>query len=539
MVDSLSSIWGSTPRGIVRAMRKSLMHVVLSLLASLGLLACAGSTIPAPSTVPAPDIAPAIETAEQTAPEPKVETRWYRVDIGGQRAGWMMQRETIGVRTVTTESDMQLDLRRGAAEIHLEMADRFVEALDGTPISAWSRQLLGPEPVETSYEFTPSTVIVTTRHGDRESRERQELPGETGWLTPRQSQRALEMALAAGQTDFLLSTVEPQLGMTPTDEHWVLQAPALEVSERPVDPTGQPVDVSRWHLSHSITPQVVTVVDLDAQGHVVRSSTPMMGLPMDLTWVSEAEAKADLEAPEILVQSFILLDEPILRPRHTRRAVYELWVDDGELGELPSGGLQTVEQSGNRARVEVDLGRATPVDPDVDPATYLRASTHIDHEDPKIHDLVELALADAGDDIAGRAETLRTYVHNYLDARDLGSVMATATEAAVSRSGDCTEHSVLLAALLRADGIPARVVSGLVYVDQFVGQRQLFGYHMWTQALIDDHWVDLDASMPTPFDATHIAFAATAFNDDKAAFLDLSRLAPLIGRAKLRVLEVE
>ena len=39
--------------------------------------------------------------------------------------------------------------------------------------------------------------------------------------------------------------------------------------------------------------------------------------------------------------------------------------------------------------------------------------------------------------------------------------------------------------MLRADGIPARVASGLVYADGFLGSRDIFGWHMWTQALID------------------------------------------------------
>ena len=33
-------------------------------------------------------------------------------------------------------------------------------------------------------------------------------------------------------------------------------------------------------------------------------------------------------------------------------------------------------------------------------------------------------------------------------------------------SGDCTEHAVLLAAVVKARGLPARVCHGLVYVEQ-------------------------------------------------------------------------
>ena len=62
---------------------------------------------------------------------------------------------------------------------------------------------------------------------------------------------------------------------------------------------------------------------------------------------------------------------------------------------------------------------------------------------------------------------------------------------AESREGDCTEHAVLLAALARACGIPARVAIGLVYVDQAGG----FGYHMWTEMYLSGHWIPLDATL--------------------------------------------
>ena len=44
---------------------------------------------------------------------------------------------------------------------------------------------------------------------------------------------------------------------------------------------------------------------------------------------------------------------------------------------------------------------------------------------------------------------------------------------------------VLLAAMLRAAEIPSRVAVGVIYVERFAGERDVFGYHMWTQALID------------------------------------------------------
>jgi len=56
--------------------------------------------------------------------------------------------------------------------------------------------------------------------------------------------------------------------------------------------------------------------------------------------------------------------------------------------------------------------------------------------------------------------------------------------------GDCGEHAVLLGALLRAAGIPARVVLGLVYV----GPKKAYMYHAWVMALAGD-WVFADAAL--------------------------------------------
>jgi len=38
----------------------------------------------------------------------------------------------------------------------------------------------------------------------------------------------------------------------------------------------------------------------------------------------------------------------------------------------------------------------------------------------------------------------------------------------------------------RALGIPSRVVTGLVYADEFEDQKDVLVYHMWTQFYIDE-----------------------------------------------------
>jgi len=67
---------------------------------------------------------------------------------------------------------------------------------------------------------------------------------------------------------------------------------------------------------------------------------------------------------------------------------------------------------------------------------------------------------------------------------------------------------VLAAAMCRAVGIPAQVVTGLAYVDQWRTVENGFGGHAWVQVYIGDKWIGLDAAFRGGYDAGHIALAA-------------------------------
>jgi transglutaminase-like putative cysteine protease len=82
------------------------------------------------------------------------------------------------------------------------------------------------------------------------------------------------------------------------------------------------------------------------------------------------------------------------------------------------------------------------------------------------------------------------FVHANMRILDTSEALASAAEVAAAMAGDCTEHAVLLTAMCRAQGIPARVAIGLVYSAELKG----FGYHMWTEAWVSEGWLSLDAT---------------------------------------------
>jgi len=141
--------------------------------------------------------------------------------------------------------------------------------------------------------------------------------------------------------------------------------------------------------------------------------------------------------------------------------------------------------------------------------------------------------------VADRAEALRAFVMRFIVHKDLASAFAGASAVAQSKAGDCSEHAVLLAALLRAQGIPSRVASGLIYAEEFGGKHNLFAWHMWTQAQVKGEWIDLDATLASrPFHPGHLLIATSA-QDDAQLDSDFSNLLATIGNLSIEVVHVD
>jgi len=480
---------------------------------------------------PPDPLPPPAEIGEDT----RLEEHWYRLEVGGEPAGWMLVRELVRGDRMTTESTLQLRFTRGRQATSIGMATRFVEKADGQPVSLWSRQELGEVPVEVLYVFGDEAIRMTRRQGD-EVRHETLPPLADDWATPGEADEEVQRKLASGAEVFTVRTVDPSVGPVPIEIEWRLEERGIELET----PAGR-YFTDRFRQTMSIAPQLPSTVHVTADGLIVRTATSMMGLEMVMTLADRETVMEDDGAPELLVGTFVEPDRPIERPRELRRAIYRLRVDDGFFPNLPSVGAQRAVNGRGEAEVRVEIGSSPEVEISEDErALYLRATTFLDHEDPEIVALHGRALEGVAAEPSERAEALRAFVHGYLSEKDLDTAFATAGEVARRRAGDCTEHAVLLAALLRAEGIPSRVVTGLLYTRNFAGASDIFGYHMWTQALIGKRWIDLDATLANRrFDAAHVALATAALDREGEALVEMAKITPLIGRLEIEVLETE
>lgn len=466
--------------------------------------------------------------------------RWYVVEMSGQRAGWSHSTQTREEATITTNTDVQFMLKRGPTEISVTMGTLVVETDKGEIVSMRSLQKLGAMEVEQKYVFRAEDVEVTTTQMGASRTTTQPRPSGT-FLTPLAAEEYLKRRLEAGAKEVTIRTLDPTTGLSPITATYTNFEPAK------IKALGRDIETTKMRVEASNAPGIPSHQFVDAQGVVVRVETQVGGMSVVMTLSNANEARAaTTKAPELMISTFVTPDRPIENPRTTRAGVYRLSMTQGDLPELPFTGSQSViDVEKTTARVRISAG-TFDVAPEADASNpaFTAATTSADAADAKILELVSKALKNAGEAKVERAETLRRFTHSYIRRKSLGVGFATASEVAQTREGDCSEHGVLLAALLRADGIPSRVVAGLVYADSFAGSERIFGYHMWTQALLEiggaKRWVDLDATLgkETPYDATHIALALTDLADGESTTA-MARMASVLGRLKIEVEQIK
>jgi transglutaminase-like putative cysteine protease len=118
-------------------------------------------------------------------------------------------------------------------------------------------------------------------------------------------------------------------------------------------------------------------------------------------------------------------------------------------------------------------------------------------------DIVNLAVRIAGNERDPRviAERLNRWVYDSI-AKEVTITVPSAVQVLRDRRGDCNEHTQLYVALARSIGIPARIATGLAYVN---GK---FYYHAWPEVWMNE-WVAVDPTFGQfPADAAHLRFVS-------------------------------
>jgi hypothetical protein len=155
---------------------------------------------------------------------------------------------------------------------------------------------------------------------------------------------------------------------------------------------------------------------------------------------------------------------------------------------------------------------------------FLKPEPLVESDDPKILNLVENIISE-DDTSLEKAIKLMTWVHKNIEKRPVLSLPG-ALATLMNKIGDCNEHAALLTALARAAGIPARIETGLVYLN---GK---FYYHAWNQLFIGK-WITADSTLgQLPADVTHIRLSTGTMQQQ----LDIMKV---IGKVRLKIIALK
>lgn len=461
--------------------------------------------------------------------------RWYVLEMFGGKAGWVRGTEVEKDGLITTRSEMSLSLGRAEGAVTMTMTGEFVETPEGKPVSMKRVQKFGAGEVVHEYTFRPEHIEVKTTQEGRTTSTTAPLP-EGVWLPPAAAERYSLQRFKSGAKEIVVRTLSPESGPT------IITITRTGFEPETIEVNGRKVEAIKCVTETSAIPMPGTEW-IDAEGELIRTVTKLGEISLVMTAATRDEAMAEgiAPAPDAMAGTLVKPDKPIMNPRRVRKGVYLLSVDEGELPDLPETGTQRVERlSPREARVTVTAAEFAPApEGDAANAALTASTTMCDTTDEKVIALAAKAGGEGAINKAG-AEALRRLVHKHITNKNMNVGYATASEVVRNQAGDCSEHGVLLTALLRARGVPARAAAGLLYVEEFAGEKDVFGYHMWTQALLEidgvKRWVDLDAVLPvgTPYDATHITIDTSELDDSDPSG-GLLGVASVMGRLKIKV----
>ena len=235
--------------------------------------------------------------------------------------------------------------------------------------------------------------------------------------------------------------------------------------------------------------------------HGTMLETQVGGL-LTLRLESEEQAKSHLYQHDVLVATTIQAKGKSLRGARKARTVrYD--VQNLDPRWRVNTAQQTWDTDGRTVTVRAVAPPAEHATPLAGPealSVFLKADARIQSDHPAIRNQARELIQGIADN-KKRVETLSAWVYKSL-RKEFSAVYSNALDTLREKRGDCGEHAVLLTALLRSVGIPAREVGGLIYSETLNG----FGFHAWVQAHHDGQWHDLDPSWnQAPVDPLHIA----------------------------------
>lgn len=251
----------------------------------------------------------------------------------------------------------------------------------------------------------------------------------------------------------------------------------------------------------------------DVQGALVRAEFPGSQMYLYAQPKEVALSGPSKELPDQLIVNSLHTSTPLVDAMNLREL--RLRFRGLDLSKIPSDGSQAVTKDGDGWIVDVHPNISySPALSKIGEnlagmAAWLKPSEDLPCDDPAIRAAAKKAVGDRTTAVEA-AVAIRKFVSGRMKATMEFGDVRDAADILKHPHGKCTEYAVLTTALLRAAGIPARIVSGLVTGDG------TFFYHAWSESWTGTHWAGIDAALE--MDALPACYIKLAQGDAKDGF---------------------
>jgi hypothetical protein len=437
------------------------------------------------------------------------QAQYFAVFMDGQKIGHAIHTRQVDGTKVTTVEMIDLTISRGEISMHVTQKQTSIETTGGKPLGFETVSELGPTQQVLRGTVDPNgTIRLKEGAAVRVAQWPQGAVMSEG-LRLLQAATGLKAGSVVDVTIFSPETMTS------------LKAKSKIGAKEKVDLLGRVVTLTKVVTQMETPDGAFTATDYVDNDLVSQKTVmPIMGMNLELLACDKIFALSKNDVVDFLNKATIQSPVSLAGAETAKSIQYTLMSINQAKLQFPVTDNQSVQAGADGAVIltaqpviAVKGGQIPYKGSDTAALAALKPSRYVQSDANEIVALSKKAVGDAKD-AAEAAKRIESFVRKYISDKNLSVGYASALEVVQSKEGDCTEHAVLTAALCRAAGIPAQVVFGVLYIDEYAGKKDVFFGHAWDQAYIGGKWVQLDATRHA-VGPTRIAMAVGSGDPDE------------------------
>jgi transglutaminase-like putative cysteine protease len=419
-------------------------------------------------------------------------SQYFAVMIDGKKIGHSHTTRKYSAQRVETSENLVITIQRAGMSMTVETVETTVETIDGDPVAFASVQDINGMKQTTTGQIGPDgkmTVSITSMGTNQ--RKVMDYP-KGALMAEGLRQKHAKTNLKQGQTGSAVFFSPSMLAGIKAS--WTI-GPMKEI-----DLFGRVLKLREIEsVLYPATGTVRSISYVDDQANALKMEIPLMGMKMELIGCTEEVAKSSNQPFDFLEKSIVKSPKSLASLSDGSAVTYIIKPADESAISI----IQTDSQHVKRKKNGIYMVTVKPLDPgrgdlpykgrDPQILKHLRPNRYLQSDDKKVKALAVEATKDSKTAFDA-VKDVEKFVSEFISAKDLSVGYATAAEVAETAAGDCSEHALLAAAMLRAVGVPSRVATGITYTPFFSGIDDAFVGHAWAQGYVDGKWVNLDAA---------------------------------------------